>query len=182
MKGTRAESVSMTVNQGIIDTAISFISREIIKPQTTNPLPGTPVMKAFSDITTTPWTHVDNGSLPLSVNSITYPTDNFTINWANALNNKPYNGSKVIDTNKCMKQHITGTFMGVVGKDLNLEGFFDNVALSNIPLSYAIKPASMSISLTDVNLKIMDKAQTAAGEEEWKMDISFDARLASITP
>jgi hypothetical protein len=80
-----------------------------------------------------------------------------------------------------MKQTISGSFMGVVGKDLNLEGFFDDVALSNIPLSYAVKPATMTWSLTRVNLKTMEKAQSATSEDEWRLNIAFTAGTEAIT-
>lgn len=182
LHGTRANQVNQSVNaEGIVESDISFISRFITKPNTVNPFT-TPTMVNFASISTTPWTNIDNGSLPLSVNSVTYPTDSYSISIANALNDKAYNGSKILDTNKLMKQHITGSFMGVVGKDLNLEGFFDNVSLSNIPLSYAVKPATFTWTLTDVNLKTMEKAQSASSEDEWRLNISFDARVQSITP
>lgn len=180
--GSRASNVAQSINnEGIVESDITSISRIITKPSTTNPFT-TPTMVDFTAFSTTPWTNVDNGSLPLSVNSVTYPTDSYTIAIVNGLNDKAYNGSAILDSNKLMKQHITGSFVGVVGKDLNLEGFFDNVALSNIPISYAVKPASFTWSLTNCNLKIMEKAQAASSEDEWRMNINYDAKAQSITP
>jgi hypothetical protein len=181
LKGTRCKTFDLVINGGIIDITADMSSRQVTPQSTTQVLPGTPVLKAFSDITVTPWTHVDNGSLPLQVNSVTYPQDNFHLNIANALNEKAYNGSRLIDTNKVMKQTVTGDFMAVVGKDLLLEGFFDDVALANVPLVYAVKPASATVNLTDVNLKVMSKTQSGGADDEWRLNISFDARLQTIT-
>jgi hypothetical protein len=182
--GTRARSVDITINGGRIDTSIDFISRKITKPNTVNPFTGSPVLKQFSDITLSPWTHIDNGSLPLTINSIAYPNENFHINWANALQGgegRRYNGSRLIDNNHLMKQRITGDYIVTLGKDLNLEGHFDDVALSSVPLVYAVKPASMTITLTGTDHVSRAAAEQAESDDEWKINNTFKAKLAVIS-
>ena len=181
--GTRARAVDIVVNGGRIDTSIDFISRKITKPSTTNPFT-TPTMKTFGDITLTPWTHIDNGSLPLSINSIAYPNENFHINWANAMQGgegRRYNGSRLIDNNHIMKQRITGDYIVTVGKDLNLEGHFDDVALAPVPLVYNIKPAAMVITLGGTDHTTRAAAEQAESDDEWKLNMNYTAKTATIT-
>jgi len=178
--GSRARSLDQTINGGRVDTSIDWISQLITKPSTTNPLT-TPTMKQFSDITATPLAHVDSGSLPLTVNAIAYPQENFHITVTNRLVNgegRAYNGSLVIDNNHVMGQEFSGDYLTVVGKDLNLEGHFDNVALASVPMVYSVKAATLTWTMTSVDHKTLSIAESASSEDEWKLNLAWDAILA----
>jgi len=176
--GSRCTNWDLVINGARVDITIAMVSQLITKPNATNPLT-TPTMKAFSDITSIGFSNIDGGSLPLTVNSIAYPQENFHANVNNHMINgsgRAYNGSMVLDNNHIFKQDFSGDYIVPVGKDLNLEGHFDNVALSSVPMVYAVKPATMTITITEADHKTLSVAQSASSDDEWKLNLAFDCK------
>jgi hypothetical protein len=180
-QGSRAESVTLGIAaDGKINLGVDFSVRQIRGPMASLGY-ATPVfVNDFSGYTAVPWTHLDAGQLSFSYNGVTYVMDNMEVNWANSLLNKAYPGSRLIDTNHCFHQDITGTFEVVVGKDLVIEGKFDSATMDILNGTQKIKDTVSTLNLNQIKLNTMAKTQVAGANEEWRLKVGFECQSTAF--
>ncbi len=181
-KGCRPTSLDINIAGGIVEATMSFVAKEKTIPVfTANGGLTTPTWKEFADLTATPWTHLDGGADPLTIDGVTYPCQNFHINWNNNLSIDDVNGSEYIDENKAGNQDVTGDFTIFVGKDLALETDMKTNPMPAVAASYILKSATSTISITDLSIKQATDAQNSESSESYRIPFTFEAKSASIS-
>ena len=181
-KGCRCTSLDINVAGKEVEATMSFVAKtKTIPVFTANGGLATPTWKEFSDLTGTPWTHLDGGTLPLTIDGVTYPCQSFHINWNNSLSIDDVNGSEFIDENKAGNQDVTGDFTIFVGKDFNLETDMQTNPMPAVSASYVLKTASSTITMTDLSLKQATDAQRADTGESYRIPFTFECKSATLT-
>lgn len=181
-KGCRCNSLDISVAGKEVEVTSSWVAKQKTIPVfTANGGLTTPTWKEFADLTATPWTHLDSGVNPLTINSVTYPCTNFHINWNNNLSIDDINGSEFIDMNISGNQDVTGDFTIIVGKDLALETDAQANPMPARAASYVLKSATSQINITDLSIKQVTDAQRAEDNLSYRMAYTFEAKSAAIT-
>ena len=180
-QGCRPESVTLGINsESKINLAIDWSVREIRGPATTLGYTSPTFVNDFSGYTLVPLTHLDSGQLSFTFNAVTYVIENFEINWANSLLNKAYPGSRLIDTNHCFHQDITGSFEVVVGKNLVFEGLFNDAVMTIFNGAQKIKDTVSTLNMNQIKLNTMAKNQVAGSNEEFRLKVGFECQSTAF--
>ena len=142
----------------------------------------TPTLRTFSDVSSTPWTHLDNGTNPLTINAVTYPCTKFHINFNNNLAiDDDVNGDDLISKPQQGNRDITGDFEVIVGKDFALEGSVNSGAtLPAYSASYVLKTATATITLTDLSIKQYTEGEKSDESKSTRIPFTFEASNAVI--
>lgn len=180
-KGCRMNVLDISVAGQMVEVNSSWLARQITVPATTSGLT-TPSFVAFGGLTATPWSHLQNGSLPLTINSVTYPCSQFHCNWNNNIAVDNMNGTDLVDAFTQGNRDITGDFTIKVGKDLALE---TDMAADPMPAraaTYKLKSTATTstITLTDLSIKQASPAHKASDSATWSIQYSFEAANAVI--
>lgn len=181
-KGCRATSLDLNIAGGIIEATMSFVAKEKTVPSfAANGGLTTPTWKEFADLTATPWTHLDGGTLPLTIDTVTYPCQNFHIMWNNNLSIDDVNGSHLIDENKPGNQDVSGDFTIYVGKDTNLETDITSNPVPAVTASYVLKSAVSTVTINELILKQATDAQNSETGDSYRIPYTFEAKSATIS-
>lgn len=181
-KGCRCTSLDINVAGKEVECTMSFVAKQKTVPVfTANGGLTTPTWKEFADLTATPWTHLDGGTSPLTINSVTYPATNFHVNWNNNLSIDDLNGSQFIDNNISGNQEVTGDFTIIVGKDFALETDIQTNPLPARSASYVLKSATSTITFTDMSITQATDAQNSESNDSYRIGWTFEAKSATIS-
>lgn len=180
-QGSRAENVTLGIAaDGKINLAIDWSVREIRGPATTLGYTTPTFVNDFSGYTLVPLTHLDSGQLSFTYNAVTYVMNTFEVTWANSLLNKAYPGSRLIDTNHCFHQEITGTVEVVVGTDIIIEGLFNSATMTINSGVQKIKSGVSQLNLTNIKLNTLAKNHVAGANEEWLLKLGFECQATAF--
>lgn len=112
--GCRPVSTTLSVTpQQKLTVGMDWIARQATISDTSGLT--TPTIPTIGSITGPVIVDSDAGSLPLTINSQTYPTDGFSVTVDTGLISKPYNGSGYIDASAPGFNNTTGSFNIPVG-------------------------------------------------------------------
>ena len=182
-KGCKMASLDLNVAGKEVEVTSSWVARQKTTPVfTANGGLTTPTFKQFSDVTATPWVHLDNGTNPLTINSVTYPCTKFHVNWNNNLAiDDDVNGAEFVEAITQGNRDITGDFEVIVGKDLGLETALNANPLPAYAATYVIKSATATVTMTDLSIKQATDAQSSGDSKTWRIGYTFEASNAVIT-
>jgi hypothetical protein len=180
-KGCKMNVLDLSIAGQMVECNSSWLCREITVPNTTSGLT-TPVLKTYGDLTALPWSHLQNGTNPLTINAITYPCTQFHINWNNNIAPDQMNGSDLIDSLIQGNRDITGDFTVVVGKDLALEGKLRTNPLAGDTASYVLKSTATTstINMTSLSLHQSSPAHQTSDSGTWRISYNFTCSNAVI--
>jgi len=181
-KGAKMNVLDISVAGQMVEVNSSWLCRQITVPATTSGLT-TPVFKQFSDQTATPWSHLQNGSLPLTINSVTYPCSQFHINWNNNCAIDNMNGTDLVDAITQGNRDITGDFTIKVGKDLALETDMATDPMPARAASYKLKSTATTatVNITNLSIKQASPALKASDSNTYSIQYTYEAENAGIT-
>ena len=109
MLGCRPARTNISVSpQQKVSVTMDWVAREVQFSTATLGGLTTPTIPTLASITGTVIVDSDAGALPLTINSLAYPTDGFTLDCDTGLIAKPYNGSGKIDASYPGNFKITG--------------------------------------------------------------------------
>jgi len=182
-KGCRCTSMDINVaGNSIVECTSSWVARQKTVPVfTANGGLTTPTWKEFADLTATPWTHIDGGAAPLTIDGVTYPVTQFHINWNNNLSIDDLTGSRFIDNNEQANKDVSGDFTVIVGKNLLLETKMDTFPLPADTASYILKTSTSTITMTGLSLTQAADAQRAEDNTSWRIPYTFTCATASVS-
>jgi hypothetical protein len=181
-KGCKMNILDLSVAGQMVECNSSWLCREITIPNLVHGLT-TPVFKAYTDLTQLPWSHLQNGTNPLTINAITYPCTQFHINWNNNIQPDQMNGSDLVDSLIQGNRDITGDFTVLVGKDLSLEAKLRTNPLAGDTASYVLKSTATTstINITELAIQQSSPAHQTSDSGTWYIQYNFTARNAIIT-
>jgi len=182
-KGCRMTSLDISVaGAGPVECTTSWVARQKTVPVfTANGGLTTPVWKEFADLTASPWTHLDGGANPLTLDGVTYPVTQFHCSFNNNLSIDDLCGSRFIDNNEQANKDVSGDFTVIVGKDTLIETKMDTSPIPADTMSYVLKTATSTISFTGVQLTQAQDAQRAEDNTSWRIPYTFTAATGSIS-
>jgi len=150
--GCRPDTTNISISaQALVEASMTWGVREWTIPSTSSGLT-TPTIPDFSGITGTVFQDSDGGVKPLTINSIPYAVNNFTINWNNNLIRDSFNGSGLVDALTVGAIDITGSFTTPVGQDLLLETRMASLTQAGVTFKYKVKTGAMFINGTGMVL------------------------------
>lgn len=178
--GCRPRTTNITVSpQDKVMVTMEWIARSVEISTAANGGLTTPTIPTLASITGPVIVDSDAGSLPLTINAQTYPTDTFTLNVDNGLIAKPYNGSGKIDASYPGTFRITGNVnipVGAHGVDI------ENLALASqtgVTASYLFKTGVMKANLTGFTLGSGERA--FPGNADTFLENPFTYEASGIT-
>jgi hypothetical protein len=147
--GCRPRTTNMTVTpQGKLSVSMEWVAREVQISTAAGGGLTTPTIPTLASITGPVIVDSDAGANPLTINSLAYPTDGFTLNIDTGLIAKAYNGSGKIDASYPGTYRITGNVNVPVGA----QGVaIENLALASqagVTASYLFKTGVMKANIT----------------------------------
>ena len=178
--GCRPRTTNITVSpQGKVSASMEWVAREIQISTATNGGLTTPTIPTLGSITGPVLVDSDAGSLPLTINSQTYPTDGFTLNVDTGLIAKPYNGSGKIDASYPGTFNITGNVNIPVGAHgVDLETLF-LASQTGVTASYRFKTGVMFANMTGFVLG--SGSRTFPGNADSFLENPFTFSASGIT-
>lgn len=127
---------------------MDWIAREVSISTATNGGLTTPTIPTLASITGPVIVDSDAGALPLTINSLAYPTDGFTLDVDNGLIAKPYNGSGKIDASYPGTFKITGNVNIPVGAQGVAIETLALASQTGVTASYLFKTGVMKANMT----------------------------------
>lgn len=174
----RTTNISVSPQQKVAVT-MEWVARSMQISTATNGGLITPTIPTLASITGPVIVDSDAGSLPLTINSLTYATDGFTLNVDNGLIAKPYNGSGLIDASFPGTYKITGNFNTPVG----MQGVaIENLALASqtgVVASYLFKTGVMKANMT--GFVVGEGERTFPGNADSFLENPFSFEAAGLT-
>jgi len=147
--GCRPARTSLSVSpQQKLAVTKDWIAREVQFSTATLGGLTTPTIPTLASITGPVIVDSDAGPSPLSINSLTYPTDGFTLEVDNGLISKPYNGSGKIDASYPGTYKITGNINVPLGAQANALKTLSLSSQSGVPAKYNFKTGVMVANMT----------------------------------
>jgi hypothetical protein len=179
-RGSRMNVLDISIAGQMVEVNTSWLCRQISTPSITSGLT-TPVFKAKGDLTQTPWTHLQNGTNPLTLNSVVYPCTQFHINWNNNIAVDQVNGQDLVDQLTQGNRDITGDFTVVVGNTLLEADLHANPTPARTGV-YVLKSTATTstINLTNLSITQASPALRAGDSDTWKIQYNFVAENAVI--
>lgn len=176
--GCRPATTTINVTpQGKVTVGQDWIAREMTVSSTSGLT--TPTIPTIASITGPVIIDADAGSLPLTIDSLTYATNGFTLAVDTGLITQAYNGSGKIDISAPGLNTTTGNFSIPVGsRGLALE----TIALSNqtgVDIDYNFKSGTMVAHIADAILESGSRA--FPGQPNSILENPFSFKAVSCT-
>ena len=147
--GCRPASTTISVSpQQKVEATMNWIIREIQESSAVNGGMTTPTIPLTSSITGPVIVDSDAGALPLTINSLAYATDGFSMTVDTGLISKAYNGSGRIDASYPGTFKITGTIRVPAGSQGNALKTLSLSSQSGVTASYLFKTGVMKANFT----------------------------------
>ena len=127
---------------------MDWVARDVQFSTALNGGTTTPVIPTLASITGPVIVDSDAGPSPLTINSLTYPTDGFTVDIDNGLISKPYNGSGKIDASYPGTYKITGNINVPLGAQANALKTLSLSSQSGVVAKYNFKTGVMVANMT----------------------------------
>lgn len=179
-KGCRMSTLDINVAGKEVEVTSNWVAKSKVGPLSAHGLT-TPTLRTFSDVSATPWTHLDNGTNPLTIDAVTYPCTKFHINWNNELAlDDDVNGDIDLSMSTQGNRVITGDFEVIVGKDLNLEADIVANPMPAVAASYVLKTATATINMTDLSIKQATDKDSSGDSKSWRIPYTFECSNALI--
>ena len=174
--GCRPRTTNITVSpQQKVSVTMEWVARDIDISTATNGGTTSPTIPTLASITGPVIVDSDAGSLPLTIDSKTYPTDGFTLNCDTGLIAKPYNGSGLIDASYPGTFKFTGNVnipVGAHGVDI------ETLALASqtgVTASYLFKTGVMKANMTGFTLGSGERTFPGNADSFLENPFSFEA-------
>jgi hypothetical protein len=179
-KGCRMNVLDISIAGQMVAVNSSWLCRQITTPATSSGLT-TPGFKIKSDLTGRPWTHLENGTNPLTINAVTYPCTQFHINWNNNIAVDQVNGQDLVDQLTQGNRDITGDFTVVVGNTV-LEADLNVNPMPARSGTYVLNSTATTSTITLTNLSVTQTspALKAGDSNTYKIQYNFSAENAVI--
>jgi len=179
--GCRPSSTTLNVTpQGKLTVGMDWVAREMQISTATNGGLTTPTIPTIGSITGPVVVDADAGSLPLTINSLTYPTNGMTITVDTGLITQAYNGSGLIDVSAPGANKTTGSFSVPVGAQGTA---LETLALSNqtgVNIDYKFK-SNFFAHITGAILSSGTRAFPGAPTNIMENPFSFEAATCSLS-
>ena len=180
--GCKMNQLTLSVSsQGLLEATTDWIAREITVPVLTsaNTLT-TPTIPTFASITTPPISNIDSGNLPLTINSVAYAADNFTISWNNNLIAESFIGSGLIDALTTGAVEITGSFVTPIGQSLALETVMHDFPQTGVTAKFTFKTSTMVVTMTNFKFLDDDTPWSQGPTDTTKNTVNFSCSTATL--
>lgn len=180
--GFRCNTVGLSVSsRGLVTASMNWLGREIAKPTQTSGLT-TPTIPTFASITGNVLSNVDNGNLPLTVNSVAYAVKEFNINWNNNVFADAFNGSDegMVDAVTYGPIDISGSFTVPVGSSLTWETLLHDFPQSAVTAKYVVKQGTMVCNMTNFKALSRDSPVLAQPSSAMMNTIPFTCSAAVL--
>jgi hypothetical protein len=179
--GCRASTTTLTQNpQSLLEATMEFMIREIEVPALDTAPVTSPTYANFSDFSGPVFQDSDGGNLPLSINSVAYPTDNFSLTVAQGTFAKPYNGSGLADAILPGQYIATGTINIPIGQDLAQETAFAAANQTPVTMKYTFKTGVMVATCLNTILTANDRSVLTAPTEPMGNSFSFQSTEVTL--
>jgi len=180
--GCRPDTTNISISaQSLVEASMTWGVRQWTTPvSTANGGLTTPTIPDFSGITGPVFQDSDGGAKPLTINSVPYAVNNFTINWNNNLIRDSFNGSGLVDALTVGAIDITGSFTTPVGQDLLLEAIMNSLTQGGVTFSYKVKTGAMFINGTGMVLTSDATAFEGAPTSTRKHTYNFKCATAGL--
>lgn len=147
--GCRPHTTTISVSpQQKVAVTMGWSIREIQESTATNGGLTTPTIPTLGSITGPVVVDSDAGATPLTINSLAYATDGFSMTVDNGLIAKPYNGSGRIDASFPGTHKITGSIKVPTGMQGNALRTMALSSQTGTTASYLFKSGVMKANLT----------------------------------
>jgi hypothetical protein len=182
LKGCKMNTMTMSVSaKGLVEVDTTWIVGEVTVPFTTaNAGLTTPTFPTFASITSPPFSNLDGGSTPFTMNSIARAVQEFSITWNNNLIPDAFAGSGYLDALTTGQREFTGTFTVPVGQDLQLETALHDFPQVEVNADYIFKTGVVVTHIT--GLKVLSSAPnfSATANETLKHNFTWKAANATL--
>jgi len=171
--GAKCNTLELSVTPtGLVDATMEWMCRDFVLPTTSHGLT-TPTFVANSGITSSPLSHVDNGTTPLVYDGTSYACTSFRINWNNNLQALRCNGSDKIDALEVGNREITGSFLA-------LETDIRDAEQTPVTAKYTFKAATMVVTMNELELLSYNPTLTATASNILAYEYPFKCRTATL--
>lgn len=175
--GVRTERVEIDITETSVMITQTLVAKNISTPSTTYPGTGTPVYAA-TDVGN-PWTGITGGSLPLTINALTYDVTRFRVTISQNLDKVKPNGETQIKFLEATNRDVTIDMDMVLANTATLADVKTLVART---ASYTMNAANPStISLTNLYLDKYTHADSPTQNKVSMASFSGTAQSSTIT-
>ena len=180
--GFRPSSCTIGVSaQGAVEASMELMGREIYTSFAANGGYTTPTIPTFASITGAVFGDSDSGSLPITIDGVTYTGDNFSINWNLGTFAKSYlGGAGFAETVLIGGIRITGSFTTPVGAGSALETLADSANQVGVTAKYIVKSGAMVINMTKMVLSSVDRTILSTPTAPAEKTYAFSCSLATV--
>jgi len=178
--GCKPDTTTISVSaQSLVEASMTWGVGEIPPPSSSSGLT-TPTFPTFASITGPVFQDSDGGTKPLTINSVPYAVNPFSITWNNNLIRDAFNGSGLVDALTVGAISITGSLSTPVGQDLLLETRMADVAQTGVVAKYVVKTGVCVINMTGFVLTSNARPMEGAPTNTLKNTFSFKCATATV--